>query len=361
MDGENSEGTFNPTRRDFLKFTGAAALKLALPVTPAHNAPRPSENVPAPLENKPDSAESKFQLGEYVKRDPIPFPTWAVPVFEPLWPYMDEIGKNFGIDPRIIMGYMAMESKGDMFAGSKRGAVGVMQIIPGPSTSEGWHNQLIHEQRYHEIVDNLRKVGIEIADANYNPYKIVIDEHATSYEGVNNMYSLFSIVLGAYKIARDQRSFDKFSDDERKFLAHLPENPYDETNLPIFEKIKQHEPQIVQFYLGSQNGAYTDSLLGHMAPFNPNDPSKLSQKLLNLYNGTLYVAGTKGGLKGTIGNVVASQTAVARVHNELVKVHPEWKAPLMMIPNEAQMQDKWENVQTTFQLIEEEQKKPSSG
>jgi hypothetical protein len=141
-------------RRQFLQGVSALAGDLALSAVVQVRPP----------ENKPGSTEGKFQLGEYVERDPIPFPKWAVPSFEPLWPYMDEIGKNFGIDPRIIMGYMAMESKGNMFSGSYRGAIGVMQIIPGQSTSEGWHNYLIHEPRYHSIVDNLRKVGIETRD-----------------------------------------------------------------------------------------------------------------------------------------------------------------------------------------------------
>ncbi len=338
-------------RRQFLQGVSALAGDLAL-----------SAVVPVrPPENKPGSTEGKFQLGEYVERDPIPFPKWAVPSFEPLWPYMDEIGKNFGIDPRIIMGYMAMESKGNMFSGSYRGAIGVMQIIPGQSTSEGWHNYLIHEPRYHSIVDNLRKVGIEIADKDYKPYKLDSDEtltnpDGTTIEGINKLRSLFSIVLGAYKIARDQRSYHEFSDAERNFLAHLPDNPYDVQNLPVFEKVSKAQKKIIVYYLGDSNSLYTDSIIGHMAPYNNDTATKsvqpLSTELMNVYKGTLYAAGRENGMDGSFEEIVKSQAAVAMAQNALVKAHPEWRAPLMMIPTIDDMKAKWNKVQTTYNLLD---------
>ena len=308
-------------RRQFLQGAGATALSLFIPAVPSKKPPLP-DSVPAPAEAKYNSTEIKGVLGEYKERDPIPFPEWAVPVFEPLWTYMDKIGKIFGIDPRIVMGYMAMESKGNMSAHSGADAQGVMQIIPGPSTSEGWMRCLTQEDRYHDVVDKLREIGIDIADANYRPYPIVSDPDNLSKMEVNNLYSMFNLVLGIYKLTRDYQGERNFGLKQREFLRKIPDFSYDPNNnedsyklenaeeRATFTTIAKDVPRIIIYFLGDQNPLYTKSVLGHMAPYKNIHSLEISDNLRDLYNDGLYMAGTENGLDKVMKDVYASQKKV---------------------------------------------------
>jgi hypothetical protein len=57
-------------------------------------------------------------------------------------------------------------------------------------------------------------------------------------------------------------------------------------------------------------------------------------------------------MDGSFEEIVKSQAAVAMAQNALVKAHPEWRAPLMMIPTIDDMKAKWNKVQTTYNLLD---------
>lgn len=323
------------SRRDFLKLTGSgaalAALKAVAPIFP------PESN------SHPDIQKSVLEPTE-LKREPIAFPDWGLPLFKPLWPYMDEIGRVLGLDPKIIMGYMAMESKGVMNAVSSGHAHGLMQTLITPS--EGWLRELKKEKRFPQIVESLHNIGIDIADTNGNIFPIVVNDTELVKSGELNLHGLPSVLVGAYKIARDILGNKWITPEDRAFIAHIPDNPM---NHPTYKKLKQYVDQYIFYYLNGYDDLYNASVLGHIAPLNPDDPTKLSPYLQTFYNSGRIMGATPGGLNGSIQAAMGSQQPYAQAFNRSIENNPT--APRMNVPSVEKVKEEWAKVQSTYQLV----------
>ncbi len=77
-------------------------------------------------------------------------PVFVAPDPEALDPYGDMIASaagRFGVDPRLIMAVILVESGGNPLATSPAGAAGLMQVMPSTFTGMGYDRRLIYDPR----------------------------------------------------------------------------------------------------------------------------------------------------------------------------------------------------------------------
>ncbi|MEB3204717.1 MAG: transglycosylase SLT domain-containing protein [Candidatus Sericytochromatia bacterium] len=64
-------------------------------------------------------------------------PEWALPAVKRWWPQIQEVAREFGLDPHLLASQMQQESNGRPHLVSPAGAKGLMQLMPATARAMG--------------------------------------------------------------------------------------------------------------------------------------------------------------------------------------------------------------------------------